>query len=271
MNKKLLQSRRIIIALTILGILFSCSSGGNKTNDGESSEDKSGQPIMVFAAASLTDVLSEIVDAFESKYQVEVKTNMASSGTLARQIEQGANPDVYISASKKWADYVDSLGYFYEDYKSAIAQNELVLIAPQSSTMEIKAIDSTLNFISLLGTGRLSIGDPVHVPAGRYAKQSLEYFGWYNQLDNKVLPAKDVRSALMVVEMEEAPIGIVYRTDAQKSDKVKVLNSFPEKSHKPIVYFAGVCNDNNVAKNFFDYLNSGETKEIWEKYGFGKQ
>ncbi len=224
--------------------------------------------IMVFSAASLTDVLSEIADSFEVKYNVKVKTNMASSGTLARQIEQGGKPDIYISASKKWANYVDSLGYILKDQKATIAKNHLVLIAPKNSSAEITSIDSTLEFISLLGKDRLSIGDPAHVPAGKYAKQSLEYFGWYKQLDGKILPAKDVRSALMVVEMEEAPIGIVYKTDALKSTKVKILNSFPEKSHKPIMYVSGVINDKQEAKDFFTYLQSDETKDIWEKYGF---
>ncbi len=260
---------RIATVIAISYLVFSCGTGagtGNK-NEGHTGQ---GKTIMVFAGASLTDVLSEIIDSFEVKHQVEVKTNMASSGTLARQIEQGESPDVYISASRKWANYVDSSGFILKEYKSEIAQNDLVLIAPQGSDIEVPAIDSSLVFPSLLGSGRLSIGDPLHVPAGKYAKQSLEYFGWYGQLDKKTLPAKDVRSALMVVEMGEAPLGIVYRTDALKSKKVRILNTFPEKSHKPIVYVAGVCQDNKLAKDFFVYLNSDETKDIWIKYGFKK-
>ena len=228
------------------------------------------KPILVFAAASLTDVLSEIVDSFQVKYKVEVKTNMASSGTLARQIEQGGGADVYISASKKWAAYVDSLGFIKKDFTSNIAKNELVLIAPLKSERDLAVIDSSLNFVSLLGDGRLSMGDPSHVPAGKYAKQSLEYFGWYSQLQNKILPAKDVRSALKMVEMEESPVGIVYHTDAQKSKKVKVLKAFPERSHKPIEYIAGVCIERQASKDFFSYLNSNETNGIWKKYGFIK-
>ncbi len=237
---------------------------------GSATKKESKKEIMVFSAASLTDVLAELADSFEVKYNVKVKTNMASSGTLARQIEQGGKPDVYISASKKWANYVDSLGFFIPGYKTQMAKNELVLIAPKESSLNVESIDSNLDFIGLLGDGRLSMGDPSHVPAGKYAKQALTYFKWYNNLSDKMLPAKDVRSALMVVEMNEAPVGIVYRTDAEKSKKVKILNTFPEESHKPIVYVGGVCSKVPMATDFYKYLNSPETKTIWAKYGFKK-
>ncbi len=254
-----------IVFIIASGLLFSCGTAGSKK---DKADDR--RTIMIFAAASLTDVLSEIVDSFEVNYPIEVKTNVASSGTLARQIEQGGGADVYLSANKKWADYVDSLGYMQKGYKSDIAKNKLVLIAPLNSTLKELTVDSSLNLQAMLGTGRLSVGDLAHVPAGRYAKKALGYFGWYKQLEGRILPAKDVRSALMVVEMEEAPLGIVYRTDAQKSEKVKILGAFPEKSHEPVVYVGGVCSDNKAARDFFAYLKGGETKAIWLKYGFEK-
>ena len=254
----------------IIAVIFitSISCKSNKTKDEPIDEVK--HTIMVFSAASLTDVLSEIIDSFETKYPVEVKTNLASSGTLARQIEQGGTPDVYISASKKWANYVDSLEFLLKGYKQEIAKNELVLIAPADGKLALQDIDSTTDLVSLLNTGKLSMGDPAHVPAGKYAKQSLEYYGWFDEISPKILPAKDVRSALMVVEMGEAPLGIVYVTDAKKSRKVKIFGTFPEASHKPIVYVAGVCKEGNDAKEFFNFLNSAETIPIWTKYGFKK-
>lgn len=270
MKKNYIQFSSILTALFFILLLSSCETGKQKKAKANNEASKIQHPIMVFAAASLTDVLSEIIDSFEVKYHMEVKTNMASSGTLARQIEQGGAPDVYISASKRWANYVDSLGYIISGFKSEIARNELVLIAPLNSSIKVLAIDSSLDFMSLLGKERLSMGDPAHVPAGKYAKQSLEYYGWYNKLNGKKLPAKDVRSALMVVEMEEAPVGIVYRTDAQKSEKVKILNTFPDASHKPIVYVGGVCKDDVAVKSFLNYLNADDTKAIWAKYGFKK-
>jgi len=269
-----MKTKRFFYQLLIFNLILilgsACNSKKSQETSSKNTVAESEQSLMVFAAASLTDVLTEIIDSFEVSHQLKIQTNMASSGTLARQIAQGGEPDVYISASKKWADYVDSLGYLVAGTKQALAQNELVLIAPLSSPLEVNAIDSTLDFIALLGKNRLSMGDPSHVPAGKYAKQSLEYFGWYNKLEGKTLPAKDVRSALMVVEMEEAPLGIVYRTDAQKSQKVKILNSFPEASHKPVVYMGGICQQSSQATSFFEYLNSEATRGIWAKYGFVK-
>jgi len=260
--------RNMVASVFIPALLLACEMIQQNEGNAENTAPTLSSPVMVFAAGSLTDVISEIVDSFEVKYNVKVQTNIASSGTLARQIEQGGEPDVYISASKRWADYVDSLGYFLPGTKTAIAYNELVAIVPLSSPLKMATIDSTLNFVSLLGKDHLSIGDPAHVPAGEYARQALKNYGWFDKLNGKTLPAKDVRSALMVVEMEEAPLGIVFRTDAQKSSKVKILNTFPEASHNPIVYTGGVCKDNNIAKQFFKYVKSDAAKSIWTKNGF---
>ena len=265
MQTNLIHRIKILILTGTILMIVSCGNGSKSTDT-----DKKEQNIMVFAAASLTDVLSEIIDSFEVKYQVKIQTNMASSGTLARQIEQGGTPDVYISASKKWADYVDSIGGLLPGTKMQIVKNELALIAPQNSPVKVAEIDGSLDIISMLGNNRLSMGDPAHVPAGRYAKQALEYFGWWSQLENRILPGKDVRSALMVVEMGESPLGIVYRTDALKSKKVTILSTFPEQSHKPVVYVGGICKDNDAAKQFFAFLTGEETRGIWEKYGFKK-
>jgi molybdate transport system substrate-binding protein len=231
---------------------------------------KSGSTVMVFAAASLTDVLSELVDSFEVTRPVKVQTNMASSGTLARQIEQGGMPDVFISASKRWMAYIDSLGYVQKGAVAEVAKNDLVLIVPATSSAQPVTVDSTFSFTPLLGPGRLSIGDPAHVPAGKYAKEALDYFGWFATLTPRLLPAKDVRSALMVVEMGEAPAGIVYQTDALKSKKVTVIGTFPERSHKPIVYMAGVCRKSEGGEAFFRYIFSDAAKLVWNRYGFRK-
>jgi molybdate transport system substrate-binding protein len=251
-----------------IAFLFLISCGTGQVKEAAYGEAGQHQPIMVFAGAGLTDVLSEIIDSFEILNPIKVQTNMASSGTLARQIEQGADPDIFISASTHWADYVDSLGYILPGTKVPIAKNELVLIAALNSSVKVAAIDSSLDFMSLLGKYRLSMGDPAHVPAGSYAKESLEYYGWFDKLEGKILPAKDVRSALMVVEFDEAPLGIVYHTDAQKSDKVIILGTFPETSHKPIVYVGGLCKENDMAKVFFEYLTGNASQTIWAKHGF---
>jgi len=246
-------------------MLFLAACGG-----ADKTKTATAEPVMIYAAASLTDVLNELVSTYETEKGIKLQTNMASSGTLARQIEQGGTADLYISASQKWADYVESMGKVVSGNKVKIAENKLVLIAPTDSELAVPAIDSSLAFGSLLGDGRLSMGDPAHVPAGKYAKQSLEYFGWYEGIKNAMLPAKDVRSALMVVELGETPVGIVYRTDAMKSKKVKILNTFPEESHKPIVYVAELLKENKTSKSFYAFLNSEKAKPIWKKYGFSK-
>jgi len=244
--------------ILVLISFFSCGTKENTTN----------KTLTVYAAASLTDVLNELIDSFKVAHNINIVVNYASSGTIARQIEQGAKADIFISASKNWANYIDSIGLFVN--MTSVAQNELVVIAPKTSTVQFQKIDSSFNILSVLNDGRLSIGDPKHVPAGKYAKQSLEYYDLYSRLTNKILPAKDVRSALLVVEMGEVPLGIVYKTDALKSQKVKTVVTIPLESHSVIEYYVGVCNEGSSSKAFYEYVNSAQLQAIWEKYGFSK-
>lgn len=260
----------ILVSFVLSIVIVSCTIKGQDNSAGESISLNTKKEIVVFAGASMTNALTEIADSFKIQTGITVKTNMASSGTLARQIEHGAVPDIYISANSKWAEYVDSLGYNATGIQKKVAKNKLQLIAPLSSTLPKQIINNTTDFTSLLKTGRLSIGDPAHVPAGRYAKQSLEHYKWYKKLSNKILPAKDVRSALMIVEMEEAPLGIVYQTDATLSKKVKVLATFPEESHPPINFVAIACKANRPSLDFFTFLNSNKAKEIWARHGFSE-
>ena len=264
MKFQLMASTRILL------LLIFCTSCGKRTGSGKAHLQSDKSYVMVFAAASLTDVVMELADSFEMKYGVEIKLNIASSGTLARQIEQGAPSDVFISANEEWFNYTDSLGYIQNHSNTIVAKNRLALIAPASSRLKNVIIDSTLNLTDLLSGERLSMGDPNHVPAGKYARQSLSYFGWFERVKVSLLLAKDVRSALMIVELEETPIGIVYYTDALKSTKVKVLSLFPETTHEPITYMAGVCNNKGIANDFFGFINTDEAKDIWLKYGFIK-
>lgn len=224
--------------------------------------------IMVYAAASLTDVISEISDSFFVDYHIKVQLNLASSGTLARQIEQGERPAIYLSASKNWADYIESSGYTLANYKKEIVQNDLVLIVPNSSAINSVKINPKTPISLLLNDGRLSMGNPAHVPAGKYAQEAIDFYDWNEQTRKKILPAKDVRSALMVVELSESPLGVVYRTDAVKSDKVKIVGVFDKESHKPIQYIASVITESLASKEFFNYLTSDKMKSVWSKYGF---
>lgn len=230
---------------------------------------KSNTPTLtIFAAASLSDVLSEIAYLFEQQHAVKVRFNNASSGTLARQIEQGATPNLYISANQQWVDYLSEKNLIKKNTQTIIAKNTLALIAPKHSTLKINTLDSLLNLPALLGKNRLAVGDPKHVPVGLYAREVLEFYNWFDSV--QLLTAKDARSALMMVEMQEAPLGIVYQTDALKSNQVKVLQLFSEHTHQPIIYTAGMYQNSSIANDFLQYLNSPETFSIWEKYGFKK-
>jgi molybdate transport system substrate-binding protein len=274
-------SRHFIFITAMMGILSACKSGpvagepAFQENASDPSRSKPGaalppapEELMVFAAASLTDVMTDITAAFEQKTNIRVLLNLASSGTLARQVELGNQPDVFVSASKKWADYLAKKGFTQKKWTQTVAHNELVLVSHVDSSLGPVKIDADLNFPSLSGDERLSLGDPAHVPAGKYAKEALDHFEWYAPMKDKLLPAKDVRSALMVVELGEAPVGIVYRTDAEKSSKVKILGVFPEASHNPIQYVATVCSQHREAVDLFHFLTSPEAVNIWKKYGF---
>ncbi|MEO1653175.1 MAG: molybdate ABC transporter substrate-binding protein, partial [Bacteroidota bacterium] len=224
--------------------------------------------ISVFAAASLANVLEEIIDTFESTQEGKVKVNYASSGTLARQIEQGASADLFISANREWFDFLNEQGYFKTEDKGLIAKNQLVLICPRSAFQGRKELLQSSDFSKILGPGRLALGDPAHVPAGRYAKAALEYFDAYTDLKSAMIPTKDVRSALHLVELEEASLGIVYQTDARQSQKVKVLTVFPSNCHPSIEYLAATLNKKSTSKRFWAFLHSEKSKTIWKKYGF---
>ncbi|WP_282037160.1 molybdate ABC transporter substrate-binding protein [Saccharicrinis aurantiacus] len=251
--------RDIKIIIVVIAIVL-CSCVNNSKKDAQNR-------LVVFAGAGLTDALTEICDSFFITNGVEVKLNLASSGTLARQIEQGGEPDLYISASKRWADYIDSLGYVVDQQKTMVAGNKLSLIQPINSKTSVD-IDSAIIWSDILADDYFSIGDPSHVPAGKYAVAALKHYGWYTAIKPKMLPAKDVRSALMVVELGEVPYGIVYKTDALKSSKVKIVADFADGSHPAIQNIASVISDKSNAQLLYKYLQSPLAKSIWMKYGF---
>lgn len=251
--------KNLIYFVSILLLLSSC----------QSSKSKQSQQVSVFCAASLTDVVSEITSDFESETNTIVNLNLASSGTLARQIENGAQADVFISANKKWLDYLVQEGKADGESAKRIAGNEMVLIAPANSKLHSFKFSNTINLPDLF-EGRLSIGDPAHVPAGSYAMQILENLHCKNELESRFLPAKDARSALMVVELGEVDVGIVYKTDALKSDKVKILTEFPDSLHQPVGYYMALIKGsvNEHALELYNYIVSEKALRVWEKYGF---
>jgi molybdate transport system substrate-binding protein len=227
--------------------------------------------ITVFAAASLTDALGAIDAAYTAKSGTPITVSFAASSTLARQIEAGAPAQIFLSADTKWMDYLDKKGLIEPGTRHNVLGNGLALIAPSDSPVAPLSIDRTLDWQHLLGPGgRLSVGDPDHVPAGIYAKEALTNLGAWPALAPHLARADDVRGALTLVERGEAPLGIVYVTDARISTKVKIVGVFPADSHSPIVYpFAIVKGAANPGvEAYFRFLNGPEARTVFNRYGF---
>ena len=222
--------------------------------------------IQVYVAASLSPVVRELAELYEVEHNVKVILNTASSGTLARQIAQGASADLFISANQQWITYLKNEQLIYND-STLLVINQLVLVAPINDPHDV--IDLSVNepINDLLQSKRLAIGDPNHVPMGQYAMQAIEALNW--QLSpQQTLLSKDARATLVAVELGEADLGIVYRTDAKKSEKVNIIGTLPKEAYAPIRYFAGTCSNNPLTAEFLSFMNSPEARQIWEKHGF---
>jgi molybdate transport system substrate-binding protein len=225
--------------------------------------------INVYAAASLTDVLTEITSAYKKiQPSTSVKTSFAGAQTLAKQIEHGAPADLFISADLEWADYLAKRNLLKNESRKNLLNNSLVFITPQHSTLQIEMNVQTQ--LTAQFSGKLCTGDPAYVPVGKYAKQALEYYNWWNSVQNRVVGTEDVRTSLALVERGECDLGIVYATDANASKKVKVVAQFPESSHKPIIYPGALTQTaNKDAEQFWQFLQSDPAKQIFQQYGFG--
>lgn len=226
--------------------------------------------ILVFAAASTTNALEEVSRVFSAQSHIAVLHSFASSSTLARQIVHGAPADVYLSANIMWMDYLEKRGLLEPGSRRSLLTNRLVLIAPTASRMQSVTIDREVDLAALLNGGRLAMGDPAHVPAGIYAKQALTSLGLWRKLARRVAAAPSVRSALVLVERGEAPLGVVYATDAAISDRVKTVGVFPSETHQPIVYPAAIIagQGSRAARAYLRFLGSPRAVEIFTAHGF---
>ena len=233
---------------------------------------KTASDITVFAAASTTNALTEIAKIYENGGSGKVALSFASSSTLAKQIENGAPADVFLSADAEWMNYLEERKLLEARSRSNLLGNRIVFIVPVSSAVQALAVSPQLDLVALLGKdGLLSVGDPAHVPVGKYAKAALEHLKLWPQVANRVAPAKDVRAGLALVERAESPVGIVYASDAVISEKVRVVGAFPTDSHPNIDYpIAAIKTPNSsAALAFIKFLSTPQAKGIWAKYGFG--
>jgi molybdate transport system substrate-binding protein len=225
--------------------------------------------ITVFAAASTTNAITDIIALFTAENKGRVTASFASSSTLAKQVNQGAPADVYLSANPKWMGFLEKNHVIEPGTRFDLLGNRLVLIAPLDSNMGV-TISPGFDLAGLLGQEKLAMGDPDHVPAGIYGKQALTALGVWEGVASKVARSKDVRAALMLVERGEAPLGIVYATDAAISKKVKVVALFPENTHPAITYPVALVAGKATpgARAFLEFLKTSASGAVFEKYGF---
>jgi molybdate transport system substrate-binding protein len=225
-------------------------------------------PITVFAAASLSNVLQELGDGFTKETSIPVRFSFAASSALARQIENGAPADVFFSADLEWMDYLQTRKLVQRDTRHNVLANRLVLVAPADSKIKLK-IEPGFALAAALGKRRLATGDPDSVPVGRYAREALSTLGVWNDMADRIVRADSVRSALVLVDRDEAPLGIVYETDALVDKQVRVVDVFPENSHLPIVYPVALTSAAKAdAARFVAYIRGPAGEVAFKAYGF---
>jgi molybdate transport system substrate-binding protein len=211
--------------------------------------------IVVFAAASMKNALDNADAAFTKETGKEVTVSYAASGPLAKQLENGAPADVFISADTNWMDYVAGKKLIKDDSRVDLLGNKLVLVAAKDKAKPVE-IKQGFDLASLLGDGRLAMGQPESVPAGKYGKTALEKLGVWSSVEKKVAGAESVRAALALVSRGEAPYGIVYQTDVSADPGVAVVGTFPADSHSPIVYPIAITSGskNPDVQAYFNFL-----------------
>ncbi len=228
------------------------------------------QQLTVFAAASLTDAMKDIGKLWEAAGHGAVRFNFAASSTLARQMEQGAPANMFASADVQWMDYAAGKGLIATDTRRNLLGNDLVLVMPKDKARQI-VIDSALDVAALLGAdGRIATGDPANVPVGIYAQQALTKLGLWAKIEPRLARSDSVRSALLLVELGEAPAGIVYATDAPIAPGVAIVGVFPDASHDPIIYPFAVtkAGDTAEARALLNYLAGPDAAKIFRAHGF---
>ena len=224
--------------------------------------------VTVFGAASLADALKEIAGDYKKQSGKDVAVSLAASSQLARQIESSGGADIFISADLDWMDYLGNKGLIQRDTRENLLGNRLVLVARKDASVHI-AIAPRFDLPGALKDGRLAMADPDSVPAGRYGRAALTALGVWNKVADRVVNAENVRVALAYVARGEAPLGIVYETDAKADPNVKIVGVFPENTHQPILYPAALIKDAKPeARTFLAYLASPWARTVFEKDGF---
>lgn len=251
--------RRMLLPVLLAGVLL------------QPAVARAQEALTVFAAASLTDALRALGQDWVARGNPSPRFSFAASSVLARQIEQGAGADLFLSADEPWMDYLQARNLIVAASRISPIGNALVLITPADQRRAV-ALDRGTDLLALLGPrGRLATGDPAHVPVGRYAQAALRWMGQWEAIAPRLARADNVRAALLLVERGEAPLGIVYATDAAATRGVAVAGTFPPESHSPITYPFAVtrrAEGNAQARAFHAFLAGAEAEATWRRFGF---
>ncbi len=257
-----------LVAATLSALLLLSACSSSKEQEASSSKSAPSTTITVSAAASLHDVLQKLTKQYEKENpSVHIHINSASSGTLAKQLEEGAPADLYISASQKYMDELEKKSIIDKSSRQILLSNKLVLIQPKKSDLSLASIKALKN----AKVQHISIGEPSLVPAGEYAKESLTSEKLWTALKSKYVLTKDVTQALSYVETGNAEAGFVYKSDAVTSNKVKISLAIPDSDHQHILYPEAIIKNSKnkkTAKKFVSFLNSKQANKTFSQYGF---
>jgi len=243
------------VAIGLLSVLVACAP-------------RPSSDVLVFAAASLKTALDALIEPAEEATGLRFTVSYAATSTLARQIEEGAPADLFISADVEWMDYVEARDLIRLETQVILLANRLVLIAPRDAPVSLD-IETGFPLVDALGSSRLAVADPSAVPAGKYARAALRSLGLWDAVSTRLAPAENVRAALLLVARGEAPLGIVYQTDAVADPGVVIVDTFPESTHPPIVYPAALTRAApDDALRLLNFLSSAAARSTLEAQGF---
>lgn len=269
MNKKQIFSFLTLVFVSLV-LVVGCNQASEKNSSPASPASNSAAPttqLTISAAASLKDAMEEIKPLYsQQKSNIGLTYNYGASGSLQRQIEQGAPVDTFISAATKQMDALQQKGLLLDGTRKNLLKNQVVLIEPEKATTIKDFKDLTSNTVK-----KIALGEPKSVPAGQYAQEVLTSLKISDQVKSKVVYANDVRQVLNYVETGNTDAGIVYLSDAKSSNKVKIVATAPENSHSPVVYPIAVLKSSknaDAAKDFVQFLFSDRAKTVFEKWGF---
>lgn len=260
----------MIAFMGLILIVVGCGSNSDQNNPSENEQlDEKPTSLTISAAVSLTDALEEMQEIYESEHNVQLTFNLAGSGTLAQQIQQGAPIDLFISANQDWMDTLEEEDMIDPATREDVTGNKLVLIAHKDSTFSYQSFEE----IDPTDLDEIAIGNPESVPAGGYTKDTLTSLGMWDDVQDQIILAKDVRQVLTYIETRNADIGFVYESDALSSEDITILATAEEGHHEPIIYPGALIADSKnleEAQAFLDYILSDEGQDILAQHGFKK-